>query len=713
MTIPDAAPAALDGPVGSFALKHDHVFIVANPLGDIRGRSDGVFRNDTRVLSSLVITIGGSAPTLLSSGLSNDNIFFRANLTNRPLPQLGEATLATPEGVVHIERSRFVWDWRMYERLMFTNYGERDVALPIGLAYAADFADIFEVRGQTRPRRGILRPVRLERDCVHFEYEGLDGRVRTSVVSFSAAPDQIDAAGAGFNLVLRRHAGEQLFIEVGDARADEPPGPRRYRDAAAHARACMRSKRRRGASVRTGNTRFDQWLQRSRADLALLETSLPTGPYPYAGIPWFSTPFGRDAIVTSLQLLWLDPALAHGVLAFLASQQARAVSAAADAQPGKILHEMRHGEMALLEEVPFARYYGGVDTTPLFVMLAGAYAQRTADFAFIDELWPALIAAMRWIDGPADSNGDGLIDYARATERGLANQGWKDSADSIFHEDGRLPSGPIALLEVQGYVYAARCAMADLAERRGDSERARSWRRAAAEGRRLVERRYWMPDRNFYGIALDGDGELCRVCASNAGHLLYVGLPSARRARHVCEQLMSASFDSGWGTRTVREQAARFNPMSYHNGTVWPHDTGLCAAGMARYGNRDAARRLLQQSFAAASHFGMRLPELLCGFARRVGEPPVGYPVACLPQAWSSGAVFMMLQATLGLEIDAVRRELTIDRPELPSGIENLSVLGLAIGDDAVDLEFRRRAGKVVVRTAHSRSASVRLSVNV
>jgi glycogen debranching enzyme len=252
-----------------------------------------------------------------------------------------------------------------------------------------------------------------------------------------------------------------------------------------------------------------------------------------------------------------------------------------------------------------------------------------------------------------------------------------------------------------------------LAAQRGDATRARDWRRRAVAGRRIVVRRFWMADRNFYGIALDGDGDLCRVCASNAGHLLYVGLPSARRARHICDQLMSASFDSGWGTRTIREQAARFNPMSYHNGTVWPHDTGLCAAGMARYGDRAAARQLLQQAFAAASHFGMRLPELLCGFARRIGEPPVGYPVACLPQAWSSGAVFMMLQATLGVTIDAGRREVLIDRPELPGDVEHLTVSGLAIGKDRIDLEFRRQSGRVVVRTAHARDASVRLTVTM
>jgi glycogen debranching enzyme len=697
------------GPISFFALKYEHMFLVADAIGDVLGRSDGLFKDDTRILSRFELTVGGAAPTLLSSGLSSDNVLFRANLANRPLPQLGD-TQATPEGVVHIERSRFIWDDRLYERLALTNYGERDVTLPLALAFDADFVDIFEVRGLERTRRGELRTPVVVDDHAALSYEGLDGQLRQCVISFSRAPDRLQPDRAEFRVALPRRTSEDLFVEVGPG-VTEQPGRDRFRACAARARLHMRRKRRRGAKVHTGNTRFDRWLQRSRADLALLETDMETGPYPFAGIPWFSTPFGRDAVITALQMLWLDPELARGVLSFLARNQACEVSPVADAEPGKILHEMRRGEMATLKEVPFEKYYGGVDTTPLFVMLAGAYAVRTADRAFIDELWPSLLAAMRWIDERAAANPFGLLDYLRTSERGLANQGWKDSIDSIFHEDGRLPSGPIALLEVQGYVYAARLAMAELANMRGNLDGSREWLDAAESGRQTVERRFWMPDRQFYGIALDGEGKLCRVCASNAGHLLFVGLPSHRRARLVTEQLLSRSFDNGWGTRTVRDQAARFNPMSYHNGTVWPHDTSLCAAGMARYGNRGAARHQLQQSFAAAMHFGMRLPELLCGFTRRIGEPPVGYPVACLPQAWSSGAVFMLLQATLGVQLDAARREITIDRPELPQDVEHLDIKGLSINDERVDLQFRRIAGRVVVQTTLSRPGSVRVSV--
>jgi len=315
--------------------------------------------------------------------------------------------------------------------------------------------------------------------------------------------------------------------------------------------------------------------------------------------------------------------------------------------------------------------------------------------AFVDRLWPSLEMAMRWIDTDGDSNRDGFVDYIAARATGLVNQGWKDSGDSVFHADGRLAEGPIALVEVQGYVYAARLAMASLAERRGENERAEQWRRQAQSLRVAVEEAFWVPELGFYAIALDGHGEPCRVRASNAGQLLYTRLPSPQRSAKVIEQLLSAAFNDGWGIRTLAEGELRFNPMSYHNGSVWPHDTAMCAAGMANYGNRSAATHLLSQLFAASMHFDTRLPELYCGFRRRPGEPPVGYPVACLPQAWSSGAPFMLLQACLGISIDAIERVIRIDRPELPSEIERLSLRDLAIDDARVSLLFERVGERV------------------
>jgi len=694
------------GPIGLFALKHDDTFLVADSMGDVWGGFDGLFRNDTRVLSRFRLTIGGVPPSLLGSGVSQDNVFFRANVTNRPLPQLGDHS--APEGVVHVERARFLWRERLYERLMLTNYGESDVPAALTLDFGADFVDIFEVRGYARAARGRILAPDVARDGVLMRYEGMDNIVRASQVSFSQPPDRLTATRAEFNPVLPRRTQLALYVEVGPDRA-ATPGAARFRDAAARARVCMRSRRRTGATLLSSGRSFNIWLDKSRADIALLTTELPTGPYPYAGIPWFSTTFGRDAITTALQLLWLDPTLARGVLAFLAEHQARETNPFADSAPGKILHETRKGEVTALGELPFGHYYGGVDTTPLFVMLAGAYAKRTADLAFVESLWPALVAAMEWIEGPGDSNGDGFVDYSRGKATGLANQGWKDSVDSIFHADGRIPPGPIALLEVQGYVYAARRAMAELAAQRGERDHADHWRARAESLRAAVETRFWMPKEKFYAIAIDGEGGLCRVRASNAGQLLYTGLPSPSRAAHVARQLLEAGFDNGWGLRTLADAQARFNPMSYHNGSVWPHDTGICAAGMARYGDRSGIVHLLNELFAAAGTFGMRLPELFCGFRRAAGEPPVGYPVACLPQAWSSGAVFMMLQACLGMRIDAWRRVIEIDRPELPTDIERLTVKRLAIGDERLDLVFQR----IGTRTAVSPSGPVPDTIRV
>ena len=433
-----------------------------------------------------------------------------------------------------------------------------------------------------------------------------------------------------------------------------------------------------------------------------MTTDLPTGPYPYAGTPWFSTPFGRDGIITAWQMLWLDPSLAEGVLTYLAMRQATETSAFQDSQPGKIMHETRGGEMSALGEVPFGLYYGGVDTTCLFIALAGAYVRRTGDYALIRRLWPNLIAAADWMRDYGDSNGDGLIDYQRGADTGLSNQGWKDSEDSISHADGRFPKGPIALLEVQGYAYAAWKAMGEFGEHLGDP-RAAEWRERAETMQALVEERFWMEDEGFYAIALDGDGEPCRSIGSNAGHLLFTGLPLATRAHKVTRRLLSAEFRTGWGVRTLAQGQARFNPMSYHNGSVWPHDTALAAAGMAEYGERDAVALLLGEIYAAAAHFHLRLPELFCGFTRQPGEPPIAYPVACLPQAWAAGSVFLMLQACLGVKVDALEGVVTVDRPVLPAGIDRLTISNLQVGEATVDLAFQRVDGHTVVMPRNRR----------
>ncbi len=689
-------------------LKQGDMFLVADTFGDVGGESDGLFRNDTRVLSGFRLLLGGLHPSLLGGSVSHDNVFFTANLTNHPLAPIGGKS--TPEGVIHVERSRFLWDLRVYERITFTNFSERSTEIAFSLLYAADFHDMFEVRGKQRSARGRLLPPRIDRQGVLLAYEGLDGIARATGIAFAPSPMRIAAGRADFQIALDPAASFELNIEIGPDVTPEPSRAR-FRSAAARARLAMRKARRKGAALRAPGRLFDEWLERSRADLALLTTQLPTGPFPYAGIPWFSTPFGRDAIITSLQILWLDPALARGVLAFLAKTQAHERSEFQDSAPGKIMHEARKGEMTALKEVPFGEYYGAVDTTPLFVMLAGAYAERTADYGFIAELWPSLEAAMSWIVSEQANDPDGFVCY-RANAAGLVNQAWKDSNDSIFHADGTLAHGPIAVIEVQGYAFAAFRAMAALAEKRRDSEAAARWRKRAESLRSAVEARFWMDDLCYYGIARDGEGRLCRVRASNPGHLLYTGLPARRRARLVGDQLLSPALNSGWGIRTLAAGTARFNPMSYHNGSVWPHDVALCAAGLGRYGYRDEVMRLLAAMFDAAIHFEMRLPELFCGFARTQGAPPIAYPVACLPQAWAAGAPFMMLQACLGLRIDGQKREIHVDRPVLPAGIDLVELRHVPVGDLSTDIVFQRVGERVVAFPRGPRASAIPLFIH-
>ncbi|HYE45940.1 MAG TPA: amylo-alpha-1,6-glucosidase [Caulobacter sp.] len=685
-----------EGPLKMLALKAGDCFLVADGHGDILGGPDGLFQADTRILSRLRLLIGGASPTLLSSGVSADNVVFIFHGANRPLPPAGGRVVAP--GVLHVERQRLVHADRLYERIRLTNHGLDEVLAPLSIEFEADFRDIFEVRGQTRRKRGRLDRPRPDGRAVHFHYEGLDGVTRTSVIAFSEPPARLTTERADFLASFLPRASFELFLEVG-ATVDDIPDEARFRRASAAARRSMRTRTRSGVTPRSDSPSFNRWTVQSRTDLALLTTDLPTGRYPYAGIPWFSTPFGRDGILTAWEMLLFDPGLAAGVLNYLAARQANETDAFRDSQPGKIMHETRKGEMSTLGEVPFGLYYGGVDTTPLYIALAGAYARHTGDLALIRGIWPALKAAVGWLETYGDSNGDGLIDYARAAETGLSNQGWKDSYDSVFHADGRFPKGPVALVEVQGYAFAAWRAMADLARRLGEPG-AEAWEARAEAMRAAVEDRFWMEEVGGYGIAIDGEGQLCRSLTSNAGHLLFVGLPTAERGRRVIDTLSSAAFSTGWGVRTLARGESRYNPMSYHNGSIWPHDNAVCAAGMGRYGDREHLGRMLRGLFDTASEMGMRLPELFCGFPRRPGEPPVPYPVSCSPQAWAAGSVFMMLQALLGISVDAFAGEVRIERPRLPAGVNRLSLPGLTVGDCAVDLVFERVRDGLVVASA-------------
>lgn len=673
-------------------LKSDDLFGVFDASGNAYGgpgSSDGLYYRDTRYLSTLDLIVGGARTMLLSSTLRDDNAELCCDLTNPDLVVDG-ATL--DHDLLHIRRSRFLWNAACYERLYVRNFAMQAQRVRIELLFAADFTDLFESRGMTRPRRGQLLPPRVSADSVTLSYLGLDDQQRSTRLRFEPAPTLLQDGRAMFDVDIAPRGRALVFIEIACDPSSSDIAPRRaFLGSLLASRRRLRALSSRAAAVATSNEVFNEAMRRSICDLYMLVTEKDTGPYPYAGVPWFSAAFGRDALITALQTLWLDPAIARGVLGYLAANQASETDPLSDAEPGKILHEVRHGEMAQLREVPFRRYYGSVDSTPLFVMLAGAYVERTGDRETAARLWPHLVRAMEWIEVHGDRDGDGFVEYYRQTKDGLANQGWKDSYDSISHADGRLAQGPIALAEVQGYAYAARRAAAAIARLLGHGTEAAALDDRATALKSAFEAAFWCEDIGTYALALDGDKRPCRVRASNAGHLLLTGIASPEHGRRVAEQLMSSRFFSGWGIRTLALGEARYNPMSYHNGSIWPHDNALIAMGMARYGCKAQASRLFAAMFDACQTIELRrLPELFCGFPRRRAQALTNYPVACSPQAWAATALPAMLQACLGLSFDPARRQVQFDHPVLPEGLDEVTIYNLAVGDARISVRLRR-----------------------
>jgi glycogen debranching enzyme len=681
-------------------LKSNDTFAVFDLFGDAQSiglRETGIYNGDTCFLSRQELLIEGVRPMFLNSTVKDDSGLFVIELMNPDLYPEGGNHI--PKGILHIFRAKLLWNGGCYEHVRVVNFGLEPLEVTLSMEFGADYSDIFEVRGFKREARGeYLQPEVSDRQLV-LGYRGLDKLVRKTRILLDPAPDTLNAERADFRLSLPSKGESHFYVTTICEPADKPrPEASDYFSAFMRTEESFSEHAEKRCSIVTSNPLFNSWLDRSTADLDMLSTMLPQGPYPYAGLPWYATTFGRDGILTAHEYLWLDPGMAKGVLAFLAANQATEHDPARDAEPGKILHEARSGELAALDEIPFRHYYGTVDATPLFIGLAGAYYQRTGDLDFIRSIWSNIRNALEWIDRYGDRDGDGFVEYARYTEQGLAQQGWKDSHDSIFHSDGQLAEAPIALCEVQGYVYDAKLQAARLARLLGEPQLAQKLEDAAALLRKNFNEAFWCEEIGNYVLALDGKKRQCAVQASNAGHALWSGIADPALAARVAERLLQDDFFCGWGVRTIASGEVRYNPMAYHNGSVWPHDNALIADGMARYGFTDKSMKvftgLQEASLFVDQH---RMPELFCGFEKRPDEGPTLYPVACSPQAWAAACVFYLLQACLGLSFDAEKRVIRFRNPQLPPFLDMVEIRRLTIGGTTLDLLLQRYPNNVGV----------------
>jgi glycogen debranching enzyme len=712
MSPPLELPHALG--VSRLVLSRGNLFTVTGGAGNIvpaGARELGMFFQDTRHLSYYELVLPGHPPTLLSSE-TESSLASQIDLTTTD-EEFG-GLLGEPINVLHLRRRQLL-DGDFIENVAFTNHMGRLIELEFHVAFAADFADVFEVRGARRPGRGQILPPEVRPDSVQLGYRGLDSETYATSLHFHPPPERIEGGAAHFRVVLAPGATHILEVAVRCWRGATPP-PRARRTFATRLSVvrgevchfmgdCTR--------IRCDNELVQRGLERSLSDVSALRILHADRWIVGAGIPWFAAPFGRDSLITSAQVLAFAPHLAVETLRFLAAYQGREDNPYREEEPGKIMHELRRGELVRTREIPHAPYYGSVDATPLFLVLAGEYLQWSGDVGLIDELWPAIMAATAWLDRNTADGAD-FLRYQRVSSRGLDNQGWKDSRDGVSFPDGVNAAPPIALVEVQGYCVDAWRQVARLAALRGDAEQARVWLERSAAFAVALERAFWCEDHNYYALAIDGHGRRVPTITSNPGHLLWSRAVTEDRARRVANMLLSHEMYSGWAIRTLARGQRVYNPLSYHNGSVWPHDNAIAAMGMSRYGMGRSAQRVFTGLLAATDHFHhQRLPELFCGMDRGEREFLVHYPVSCSPQAWASGALLMTMQAVLGLQPDALAGRLAIRNPRLPPGVARLDLLDMRVGVARVDLRFVRSDKHTHAEVLDIRDGAVKVEIEV
>jgi glycogen debranching enzyme len=696
----------------TLAVKEGETFLYSDLEGNLDHGGDyglGLYSKDTRFLSHFRMTVSGRDPVLLSSSSERAYMSY-VDLTN---PDLYEGDVLTvPQQTLNIRRIRAI-NGRLFERVRVKNYNAFAVSIDLEFVFGADFADIFEVRGMLQEQHAPPEDPAVVDGRVEFGVDGLDHVRRITRIAFGAQPDSLSTSGRLVTAIFRVHLGPYqtklvgMTIEpvIGDV---EPPGA--DFDVAVHElRRSYEEWERESTQIVTDNELFNQLLDRSLRDLRALYTQTGGGNILAAGIPWYVTVFGRDALIASHQLLMVNPRPAREALELLAAHQGTEVDDWRDEQPGKILHEVRQGELAGAGIVPHTPYFGSVDSTPWFVILYAQHLRWTGDLAFAEHLLPAVESALKWIDRYGDLDGDGFVEYLSRSPRGIRNQGWKDSHDSMVHADGRIAEPPIALSEVQGYVYLAKTRMADVYRVLGRIEDSNRLQEQADLLKLRFNEAFWMEDEKYFAAALDADKRQIRTVMSNPGHGLYCDIIDEEKAVALAKRLLAPDMFSGWGIRTMSKAAAAYNPMSYHNGSVWPHDNALIAAGLKRYGFARSTNRVATALFDAAIQADyLRLPELFCGFTRRTPNRPVSYPVACSPQAWAAGSPFLMLQALLGISARAHENLLTVNKPHLPTWLNTVEVRNLAVGDSRISLVFRRE-GEITSFSLLSREGDLRV----
>jgi glycogen debranching enzyme len=714
-------------------LKENQVFMVSLANGDVPETDQdglGLYHKDTRYLSLLELRVNGYEPAVLnSSGEFN----FMGNIQSaNPLMHLtnkrdeSNPILLLPRSV-SVRRNRFIEDG-LHERLGLFNYNAFPLDIEISLRIGCDFRDMFDVRGYDRPKRGEIRQPEFNGQHIRFSYMGLDNVERYTEVVFDQPPTRIEAVRGvqiDTSQVLRQRASLPHATETVPAPKVEaavavayfkvrlepnvplgityhvvPQGlgngqntlPTTFDMGARRMRVAYEEWKQESTRVFTDNEIFDRFVERSVSDLRILTEDLPTGLFPVAGIPWFAVPFGRDAVITALQTLIFNPQIAIGTLRFLAQYQGKKVNNWNEEQPGKILHELRAGEMTLLGEMPHVPYYGSIDSTPLFLMLFAETMLWLNDDNLYYEMIEVVRKALDWIDQYGDMDGDGLVEFICQNTRGVKNHGWKDSANAILWADGKPPEQPVALIEAQAYVYAAKAGVAEVLERKGEKEWAQRLKNEAQTLKRQFNKLFWLPDSGYFAHALDKHKNPIPQVTSNVGHCLWCKIVDEDKAERVVKTLVSPEMSSGWGIRTLSTEDPHYNPMSYHNGSVWPHDNSLISIGMKRYNFNKEAISVVSQVFSAAERFRyMRLPELFCGFPqdKRYYSNPAEYPVSCSPQAWTSGAGLLFIQIILGLEVDAQNKTITLS-PYFPEFIHEVTLEQMRVGDKLLSFKVKR-----------------------